>query len=74
MAANIFSDVAGTAGANISSNGRHVVVEVDGYIFDNVHPYGVERSTWEQTLHTVRGNFEATFIKGKGALKILEEF
>jgi RHS repeat-associated protein len=46
----IYSD---TAGTRISTNGFHDAVEVDGYVFDNVHPNGIPRAEWEADMHSI---------------------
>ena len=34
----------------ISINGNHYGVEVDGMVYDNIHPFGILRSQWESDL------------------------
>jgi hypothetical protein len=45
----------------ISTNGRHVAVEVDGIIFDNITPKGIARADWEASLSTRAGGFNESF-------------
>jgi len=55
---NIFSDI---AGENISTNGVHVGVEVEGQVFDNITPNGIPKGQWVQSLHTIFGNITDFF-------------
>jgi RHS repeat-associated protein len=45
-------------GQNISTNGRHVAVEVDGIIYDNIHKNGIPRAEWEKQFVSIYGGFE----------------
>ena len=49
-------------GESITANGYHTVVEVEGYIFDTIHPYGIEKSVWENSLFARQG---IEFIPGE---------
>ncbi|RKZ48898.1 MAG: hypothetical protein DRR16_12815 [Candidatus Parabeggiatoa sp. nov. 3] len=53
--ANIWHD---GLGRNISTNGRHVAVEVDGIIYDNIHKNGIPRAEWEEQFVSMYGGFE----------------
>jgi len=48
-------------GKNISTNGRHVAVEVDGMVYDNLHKNGIPRAEWEQQFQAIHGGFD-TFV------------
>ncbi len=54
-AQNIWSD---NYGGNISTNGDHAAVEVDGKVYDNINGDGVPRAEWEADLHTPSGQLE----------------
>lgn len=54
MQANIWSDA---AGMNISENGRHRAILVDGKVYDNIHPNGISYEDWFNDLHAP-GGFE----------------
>lgn len=44
-----------SGGEAISTNGVHIMTVVDGYVFDNLHPKGKQKQTWESQLHTPSG-------------------
>lgn len=48
-AGNIWSDI---NGRNISTNGDHSAVEIDGLVYDNINHGGVPRAQWEGALAT----------------------
>jgi len=50
---NIFSDI---IGENISTNGIHVGVEVEGQVFDNITPNGIPKADWLNSLKVAFGN------------------
>lgn len=41
--------------AAISTNGKHIFTVIDGYVFDNLHPDGQLKATWESRLFSVSG-------------------
>lgn len=47
----------------ISDNGKHYVIEIDGYVFDNHHPRGKSRYNWEKKLVCMNGTFPEGFDK-----------
>ena len=40
------TDIISLNGKNISTNAYHEAFEIDGYIFDNINPAGIEKQTW----------------------------
>jgi RHS repeat-associated protein len=38
----------GRTGGKISINGLHYAIEVDGIVFDNIYPKGIERAVWQE--------------------------
>jgi len=52
MAGNIWSDV---AGKNISTNGKHKAVLVDGKVYDNIHKDGIDYNKWIEDLFSPTG-------------------
>jgi RHS repeat-associated protein len=51
----IISDYYKGGAESMTQNGYHTVVEVEGYIFDTIHPYGIEKAVWEKSLFAPRG-------------------
>ena len=45
----------------ISDNGRHVIVIVDGEVFDNHHPKGLIKASWDSKLHNPAGIYPTGF-------------
>ncbi len=60
-------------GKVISNNGRHVAVEVDGIIYDNIHKNGIPRAEWENLFITPHGGFETFEVLEHLSSKWLEE-
>lgn len=46
----------------ISQNGRHIIAIVNGEVFDNIHPKGSSKTSWDSKLHCVAGNYPSGFI------------
>ena len=53
---NIWSD---TARKNISTNGEHRAVMVDGIVYDNIHPNGIPYAQWKNDFHSI-GDYKIT--------------
>lgn len=53
---NVWHDGLGT---NISTNGRHWAVEVDGMIIDNIHKQGIPKAQWKEQFHTIYGDINS---------------
>ena len=45
----------------ITQNGRHVITIVDGEVFDNYHPKGAVKATWDSKLHNPAGTYPKGF-------------
>lgn len=58
MFGNIWSD---TAGRNISTNGFHRGVLVDGFVYDNIHKAGIKYDDWIKDFHTPGNELKKTF-------------
>jgi hypothetical protein len=52
---NIYADEGRFTGRTISSNGRHVAIEVVGIVYDNNRPTGATRADWLGKMHTQFG-------------------
>ena len=59
---NIIHDGYST-GTPISVNGIHVIAIIDGEVFDNHHPKGANKRSWESELFCVAGNYPSGFTK-----------
>lgn len=46
----------------ISQNGKHIIAIVNGEVFDNIHPKGSSKTSWDSKLHCVAGNYPSGFI------------
>lgn len=49
---NVWSD---TAGKNISTNGHHRGVLVDGKVYDNIHTEGIDYNAWKNDFYSIQG-------------------
>ncbi len=45
----------------ISQNGRHIIAIVNGEVFDNIHPKGAAKKSWNSKLHCVAGSYPNGF-------------
>ncbi|SFN73910.1 Papain fold toxin 2 [Algoriella xinjiangensis] len=45
----------------ISQNGRHIIAVINGEVFDNLHPKGSAKTSWESKLHCVAGGYPTGF-------------
>lgn len=57
------STAPGMHGGRAVGEGFHEAVEVEGVVFDNLHPEGIARADWQAGLSTARG----------GVIRIIEE-
>jgi hypothetical protein len=60
----ISADEGRFAGHTISTNGRHVGIDVGGQVYDNNFPAGIARVNWLEKLQTQFGSVADAVAKG----------
>lgn len=61
---HIYVDEGRFAGQTISTNGRHVGLEIGGSVYDNNQPTGTMRADWLDTMHTQFGTIAEAIASG----------